>query len=146
SVLLSRAPGKTPNPRDFHVGKTLPLHASASGKLFLANLPDERRRELIDLQGGLKRITPRTIIDIEQLEIELARIRESGYADGHRELYETHISAAAPVRRSGGEVVAALCCGGWPAGDTAPFEESILRELVPAAEEFSRVFGQFEPW
>jgi DNA-binding IclR family transcriptional regulator len=51
-----------------------------------------------------------------------------------------------PVRRAAGDVVAALCCGGWLNQLSADFEDFMLREMIPTAEEFSRVFGQFEPW
>jgi DNA-binding IclR family transcriptional regulator len=62
------------------------------------------------------------------------------------ELYEGYRSIAVPVRRAAGDVVAALCCGGWLNQLSADFEDFMLREMIPTAEEFSRVFGQFEPW
>jgi DNA-binding IclR family transcriptional regulator len=147
SVLLARVPGKTSKSSDFRSGRTLPLHASASGKLFLAYLPLEERRAVLRAQGELKRITPKTVVDLELLEEEFDVIRERGWATDRDGLYEGYLSAAVPVRKAGGRVVAALCCGGWPsAAEADAFEETILRELIPAAEEFSRVFGQFEPW
>jgi DNA-binding IclR family transcriptional regulator len=146
SVLLARVPGKGSKSSDFRVGRTLPLHASASGKLFLAHLPLDERRSLLRAQGELKRITPKTVIDLELLEEEFDLIRQRGWASDRDGLYEGYRSAAVPVRKAGGRIAAALCCGGWSTADTDEFEEAILRELIPAAEEFSRVFGQFEPW
>ena len=42
--------------------------------------------------------------------------------------------------------VTELCCGGWLNQLPQDFEDFLLREMIPAAEEFSRVCGQFEPW
>jgi len=148
SVLLAQVRGKAGSASDptFQVGKTLPFHASASGKLFLAFLPESERRQLLARQGELKRITSNTIVEPQRLEDELEAIRHTGYAVDRGELYEGYRSIAVPVRKAAGDVVAALCCGGWLNQLTENFEDVLLREMIPAAEEFSRVFGQFEPW
>jgi DNA-binding IclR family transcriptional regulator len=146
SVLLSRVQGKSGSASDFQVGRTLPLHASASGKVFLAYMPERKRRLLLE-NIELRQFTANTITDREQLDSELASVRELGYGVDATELHESHRSLAVPVRQRDGTVVAALCCGGWKlAGDEKDWDESILRELIPAAEEFSRVYGQFAPW
>jgi len=49
-----------------------------------------------------------------------------------------------PCQRAG-DVVAAVC-GGWLKQLPQDFEDFLLREMIPAVEEFSRVFGQCEPW
>ena len=48
------------------VGKSLPLHAGAAGKILLAHLPEERRREIYS-QNPLEQLTPETITNIEHL-------------------------------------------------------------------------------
>ena len=146
SVLLSRVQGKAGSASDFQVGKTMPLHASASGKLFLAYMPEKKRRDVLAEIGVLKQFTANTITDAQRLERELVTIRELGYAVDGNELYESHRGLAVPVRQRDGTVVAALCCGGWKLPGEDDWDESILRELIPAAEEFSRVYGQFAPW
>jgi DNA-binding IclR family transcriptional regulator len=147
SVLLARVQGKLGSASDFQVGRTLPLHASASGKVFLAYMPEKKRRQVLEELGELRQFTPNTITDKNRLEAELITVRELGYGAEVTELRESHRSLAVPVRRRDGSVVAALCCGGWkPPGADQDWEESILRELLPATEEFSRVYGQFAPW
>jgi DNA-binding IclR family transcriptional regulator len=147
SVLLARVRGKAGSASDptFQVGKTLPLHASASGKLFLAFLPESERRQLLARQGEFRRITSNTIVDPRRFADELEAIRHTGYAVDRGELYEGYRSIAVPVRKATGDVVAALCCGGWLNQLAAAFEDVLLGEMIPAAEEFSRVF-QFDPW
>jgi IclR family KDG regulon transcriptional repressor len=148
SVLLARVRGKAGSTSDptFQIGKTLPFHASASGKLFLAFLPEGERHQLLARQGELRRITPYTIVDPQRLADELEAIQHAGYAVDRGEMYEGYRSIAVPVRKAAGDVVAALCCGGWLNQLAEDFEGVLLREMIPAAEEFSRVFGQFEPW
>ena len=45
-----------------------------------------------------------------------------------------------------GTIAAALCLGGWPPSAGEAYEQDLLRHLMPAADEFSRQYGQFEPW
>ena len=55
-------------------GSHVPLHCTASGKLFLALMPAARRRRLLDA-ASLKRLTRNTITDKRRLLRELERIR-----------------------------------------------------------------------
>jgi IclR family transcriptional regulator, acetate operon repressor len=61
------------------VGMPLNLHSTAIGKAILAFLPSEDRLQRLG-PFPLPRRTWRTLTQLEELEIELARIRESGYA------------------------------------------------------------------
>ena len=115
------------------------------GKLFLAFLPENEKVRIHAGLRDLKRITANTITDRESLDTELETIRAQGYAVDYNELHEAYRSIAAPVRQAGGHVVAALCSGWWTTAEEN-HEETLLRELIPAAEEFSRVYGQFAPW
>lgn len=145
SVLLARAQGRSGSSSDFQVGKSLPLYASASGKLFLAFMTqDERDALLADLE--LRKLTSRTIVERQELENDLQRIRELGYALDRSELYESYSSLAVPIRLADGGIVAALCSGWWALASVENQEDALLKEILPAAEEFSRVYGQFEPW
>ena len=52
------------------MGRPIPLHATSSGKVFLAWLPDQEREAL--LAGELESYTDRTITDHDVLDRELA--------------------------------------------------------------------------
>ncbi len=145
-VLLERVQGKQGGASDFQVGRRLPLNASASGKLFLAYLPDAARQAALDAAGELRRFTPNTVTDRELLLEELASVREHGYAVDQRELYEFYCSVAVPVRKADGRVMAALCCGAQTPDVADDFVERLLAALLPAAAEFSREYGLFDPW
>lgn len=88
------------------LGRALPLHCTAAGKLFLAHgvaeLPD----------GPLSAPAPASITDRDQLLRELETIREQGYATLVDELEDGLSAVGAPVRGGGGAVIAALTVAG----------------------------------
>jgi IclR family acetate operon transcriptional repressor len=88
------------------IGRELPLHCTAAGKVFLAF----GVAELGD--GPLEGVTPATITDRARLERELEAVRDQGYATIVDELEPGLSAVAAPVRDRGGTVVAALTASG----------------------------------
>jgi DNA-binding IclR family transcriptional regulator len=93
-----------------NVGVSLPLHATASGKCFLAWLPPEARDRLLASQP-LARVTERTIVDRDALMEELAQTRRRGYATNDEETEPGVRYAAAPVFDEQGAVAATLSLG-----------------------------------
>lgn len=90
---------------DMH-GQKWPLHASATGKLLLAELADD---ELADATpNGLEALTDRTITSYAALRKELATTRERGWAITDEELEDGIVSVAVPIRDSGGDLLAAM--------------------------------------
>jgi DNA-binding IclR family transcriptional regulator len=88
-------------------GRVLPAHATSVGKALLAALPPERVAELYG-QADLVAVTPRTITDRDELERQLAAIRERGYAVNHGESENGVGSVGMAVRNPAGEPRAAL--------------------------------------
>jgi DNA-binding IclR family transcriptional regulator len=72
---------ETPAPLRFylHPGSRVPVHCSASGKLFLAQMSAAQRRRLL-ANVPLEAYTPHTLTDFEKLEAELERVKTQGYA------------------------------------------------------------------
>jgi IclR family transcriptional regulator, acetate operon repressor len=87
-------------------GRALPLHATAAGKILLASVPE--REVLRIVRGGLRAYTPRTIVELDPLLAELARIRRRGFALALGELEPELHAVAAPVLDARGAVVAAV--------------------------------------
>lgn len=76
-------------------GQRLPAYCTASGKAFLAFLPDEQRKAI--LSGRLQRYTPATRTSLDEIEQDLQETRLRGFAISEQE-YEKDIHAvAAPV-------------------------------------------------
>ena len=87
------------------VGKRLPLHCTACGKVLLASLSEEKRRAYYS-RNPLESYTKNTITDISQFEQELAIVKMEGAAFD-REEYRIGIWAtAAPIYNGNGSVIA----------------------------------------
>jgi DNA-binding IclR family transcriptional regulator len=84
-------------------------HASAAGKLMLAELDDPASA----IPGGqLVKLTENTITDSGRLKEQLADIRAKGQASEVNELEVGSASLALPVRQADGSVGAAVCLTG----------------------------------
>jgi IclR family acetate operon transcriptional repressor len=99
------------------IGRTVPYHASAVGKIFLAYGAARPPRRL-------ERFTPRTIVDADELERALAETLARGYATAVEELEPGLWAVAAPVQDSSG-VIAALSIS----GPTIRLQEGLPDEL-----------------
>jgi DNA-binding IclR family transcriptional regulator len=90
-----------------NVGERTPLHCSASGKIWLANLPQERLEEVLK---GIKfeSFTPNTITSIDKLKEAINKARELGYGIDNQEYILDLVSVAAPVKNSRGRVIACI--------------------------------------
>lgn len=62
-----------------HSGSRVPVHCSASGKLFLAQMTSSQRRRLL-AHVPLAKYTEKTLISYERIEAEIKRVRRDGYA------------------------------------------------------------------
>ena len=113
------------------IGRGYPAHATNLGKVLLADLPAERVAEIVS-ERGLAAFTPNTITDPDELNAELERIRERGYAIDDEEYDEGLRCIGAGVRDHSGHVVSALGIGG-PVTRVTPARVEELAELVMAA-------------
>ncbi|RNL54660.1 IclR family transcriptional regulator [Arthrobacter oryzae] len=84
-------------------------HASAAGKLMLAELSDSVSALP---RGPLMKLTQHTITDRGQLEEQFAEIRSKGEASEINELEQGSARLALPIRLPDGSVGAALCLSG----------------------------------
>jgi IclR family acetate operon transcriptional repressor len=76
-------------------GESVPFHATALGKVLLAQLPDEQIDAI--LARPLTAFTPRTTVDPTDLALELQKIRRQGYAVSLGERHASTAGVAAPV-------------------------------------------------
>ncbi len=86
------------------VGSSVPLHATAAGKLYLAFGAGEIPWPV----GPLERFTAQTATGREALEREVARARSQGFAENREEWIPGLAVLAAPVL-AGGRLCGALC-------------------------------------
>jgi IclR family transcriptional regulator, acetate operon repressor len=88
-------------------GSRVPLHCTATGKLFLALMPTARRTALLD-EIELKAYSPNTITSRKRLDEELARIRDERMAVNNEESMVGATGLSVPLIGIDGEMIAGL--------------------------------------
>ena len=148
-VHLDGAQGEQLVLTSLRVGRRLPLHCTALGKVLLGCSP-ENVREAYDRAlaeaGGLGARTPNTIVDRDKFFEHVRTVAGAGFALDLEECEPGLCCAAAPVHDASGRMIAALSVSG-PAFRLG--EERLLRSVVPAvigaAETLSRELGYTAP-
>src|SRR5262245_61864864 len=113
------------------IGREVPDHCSAAGKVFLA-FGEAQPAE------PLERLTARTIVHAEQLDRELSAVRELGFATIVDELEMGLAAVAAPIRDGAGNVVGALSVAG-PTARLGPSRLGVVGRLaIESADAVSR--------
>lgn len=133
AVYLYKAHGEKAVQTASTEGKREYLHCISLGKAMLAHLPSERVDEIVD-QHGLPQFTDQTITTREELEEELARVRERGYAIDNEEKIDGLRCVAAPVRGNDDEVLGAVSVSGPSSRMTGErFEEELPSKVMRSA-------------
>lgn len=120
----------------YRAGLPWPLHAGASNKVLLAFMPEERRERY--LSRPLDRVTERTQTDPALLRLELARIREQGYAGTAGELSPDVAAFCVPIL-DGRELIGALAVAGPTTRMEGQFH--MIQALQRSAREIARELG-----
>jgi DNA-binding IclR family transcriptional regulator len=122
------------------MGLLTPIHATSSGKVFLASLSAaERNRVLGEL--GMPAVTNHTITSRQELEAQLVAVVKSGYATVRGELEEGLNGIAVPVRGHQGTVIGAVSISG-PSFRFDPHERpGLIEELKQACLQISANMG-----
>jgi DNA-binding IclR family transcriptional regulator len=111
-------------------GTRVPLHCTASGKLFLSQMPLVERRALL-ARLPLAKMTYRTLTDAALLESELDRLAVRGIGIDNEEFVKGMAAIAVPVRDDAGRVLAAVAVH----APSARKSLSDLLETVPMLKE-----------
>jgi IclR family KDG regulon transcriptional repressor len=121
------------------VGQRLPSYCTASGKLFLANLPPNELE--IILGRPMISYTEKTITSADRLLQQLDEIRKQGYAVDDEE-FEVGIRAvSAAIRNQQGSVVASVSMPGPTGRMTAERLPQIADALMEAGRAISHRLG-----
>jgi DNA-binding IclR family transcriptional regulator len=100
--IVESLPGKALIGISVRLNQPIPLHATAAGKLFLA----DRLAHGVPPPGKLARFTPATIADAGALRDELERIAGRGWADAPEQSMLGINAISAPIRDHRGELAA----------------------------------------
>lgn len=113
------------------LGGHVPLHCSATGKVFIAFGPPELFEEAV--RGGLTRLTPNSAASPVRLRAQIDRVRADGYAVEYEEVMQGFSSIAVPLYGSAGSLVAGLSVtGALQKADIPRFTRSLLmtKEMI----------------
>lgn len=123
------------------IGRRLPAHLTAVGKMLLANRTDEEIDLLFPLGTVLPAMTDRSITDPAQLRRVLHEVRAKGLAHVDREADPEVGCVAAPVRNHTGTVVAAMSISVPVSRRTPDLEQQWEQQVHEGAMELSRRLG-----
>jgi DNA-binding IclR family transcriptional regulator len=124
-----------------YAGARSSYHSSACGKAILAHLPLEQRTWLYG-SVGLKRLTEHTICTVEDLEADLAKVRERGFATDNQENEIGAYCIAMPISGPFGEIVGSISVSGVVQRMTPPFVDEIVALLKDHTTHISRALRQ----
>lgn len=141
-IYLDKISGKQPIRVELNeFGLRVHPHCTALGKILLAGQSWSQIEEIVT-RNELVRMTENTITDLEQLKIEVARVREEGFAFDMEEMMLDLCCIAAPVRDFTGRIVAAISQS-VPAYRFQRSRNELRRGTVNAAEGISRRLGYY---
>ncbi len=124
------------------IGSTYPyFHATAPGKVYLAQMPAEKLESVIE-RIGLPSITEFTVTDFDALEKELRKIRAQGYAIDNQEMRLEVFRVAAPVFDGSGRIVGCLGVAGPSFRLDRDKAKSMARDVKTVAGELTREVSQ----
>lgn len=135
--VLHQVPSRQPLRRIYtEMGKPVPLHQGAPGKVLLAHLPEKDLRRV--LSRKMEKVTSATIVDPDEVRGELEGVRERGYALSMEERIPGIASIAAPIWDHAQEVIAAMSIS----GPSSRMTEERLYELAPSLREATSALSQ----
>jgi IclR family acetate operon transcriptional repressor len=106
-LYLDRVETKHPLRLHLEAGTRVPLHCTASGKLFLSDMNTAEARHLLG-EEPYERFTAKTMTSFEPLQAELKRVKRTGVGTHDCELFDDSVAIAVPVLGPGGAVFAAV--------------------------------------
>ena len=106
-VYVDRVETQWPLRMQLTVGTRVPLHCTASGKMFLSSLSKSRRTSMAH-QLELTSRTSNSMTDPEQLLGDLEKIRKLNYSTDNEEYVDGMIAVAVPVKDTKGRLYATV--------------------------------------
>jgi DNA-binding IclR family transcriptional regulator len=124
------------------VGARLPAYCTAAGKVQIAFMSDEELENYLPPNRELKRFTPKTLTDRDELKKHLRLIADQGFAMDDEEMDVGVKCVGAPIRDYTRRIIGAVSIS----GPSMRFsDERIEKELIPlvvkAGEEISHKLG-----
>ncbi len=120
------------------LGKAMPSHCSAAGKVLMAYRSEDEIEEII-ARYGLTRFTSNTITQKEKLFAKLKEIRINGYGESRNEFGIDAAALAFPIFNGNGEILAALSIQSTVNRLNDETRPKFLKEGLRAAQKINRL-------
>jgi DNA-binding IclR family transcriptional regulator len=119
-------------------GSRVPVHCSASGKIFLSEMTPSQRQRLL-AHAPLEAFTPKTLTQMEQLEQEIKQIKRQGFALDNEEFLPGLLCVAMLVPNASGRSNLCVAVQAPIMRLTVDKAMQLLTPLHRAAEALSRI-------
>lgn len=138
-IHIERVETHEPLRLNLETGSRHPMHCTAGGKLFLAQMNLYERKQFLD-RLDLVKMTPNTITNRHLLEEELNRLKIKMIGEDREEYVRGMVGIAVPVLNSNGKVIAALVCHTATARMNLQQLTEFLPKMHTAAEQLTELF------
>jgi DNA-binding IclR family transcriptional regulator len=119
-------------------GSRVPVHCSASGKIFLSEMTPSQRQRLL-AHAPLEAFTPKTLTQMDQLEQEIKQIKRQGFALDNEEFLPGLLCVAMLVPNASGRSNLCVAVQAPIMRLTVDKAMQLLTPLHRAAEALSRI-------
>lgn len=119
---------------DVRVGNRVPAFSSALGRAILAHLPIDDERAILEANPP-KQLTQFTMVDVDQLLEEIAKVRRDGFAVSDQETVTGLRVLAAPITDVDGIPIAAMSVAAPAFGQTLEEFIDTARDVTCAAAQ-----------
>lgn len=124
----------------------VPAHATAAGKVLLANLAEPALRRVLD-EWGMPALTDHTITDATILRERLDEVRRRGYASDAEEIEAGSYCYAAPIKDVSGRTVGAVSASVTAAARPSPaFAVPVIDAVCDVGRRISEGLGSGFLW
>jgi DNA-binding IclR family transcriptional regulator len=106
-IYLDRVETKWPLRIQLPIGTAVPLHCTASGKMYLSSMQPSHLEQYLNA-ATLEQKTQHTITNAAQLTAELDKIRDQGFSTDSAEFMDDMIACAVPILDGRGRLVSTL--------------------------------------
>lgn len=137
SVVIDQVVSRNVTSTRFELGLSAPLHAGASGRVFLAHMSQDEQKRFLR-SSHLRHLTDRTITRRETLERELKKCRVKGFTVSRGERTPSTCSVAAPVLAPPRQVVGVVSI----IGPIDRLRQATIKAIAPILVSETRLLGQ----
>lgn len=139
-VCVDKIEGNNTMGMNSQIGKRLPLHCTATGKLFLSGMPEDKLEKTLK-SINLFRRTEHTITDVNVLRKEIEEVSKKGYSLSVEEGEVGLTSIATPIYNYNGEIIASISIAGPTVRLLEDSRILIVAEMLKVSKAISLKLG-----